>query len=66
MKYLKDIRLILAVSIIIIVIITETGKSIRINQLKKVEKSKIEAMGNYEKMSKTDYLKIIDSVKYSD
>ncbi|WP_299095540.1 hypothetical protein [Winogradskyella sp.] len=57
MKSQKDIIVIIAITIIIIVVIMEIGKSIRISQLKKIDESKIESMGQYEEKSKNDYLK---------
>lgn len=39
-------------AIIIIVIIKEIGRSYRIKQFKKINNSKIESIGNYEKNSK--------------
>ena len=58
MKYLKDTRIILGLLFIVALIILEIGKSIRINQLKEVEESKIESIGNYEEKSKNEYLKV--------
>ena len=57
MKFIQDTRVIVAISIIAIVLILEIGKSIRINQLKKIEDKKIESMSQYEEKSKNDYLK---------
>jgi hypothetical protein len=48
MKFIQDTRVIIAFSIIVIVIILEIGKSIRINQLKKDEDTKIESMSKNE------------------
>ncbi|MEL0455389.1 hypothetical protein WJN01_04040 [Flavobacteriaceae bacterium SZ-1-7] len=62
MKYLKDTRVIIAILIVFSLIIKEIGKSVRINQLKEIEKSKIESMGEYEKNSKTEYLKTFESI----
>lgn len=53
----------LIIGCIIIVIIWEIGKSVRINQLREVNDSKIESIGDYEKKSKIEYIKILDSVK---
>ena len=36
----------------------EVGKSFRISQLKEINESSIRSMGEYEKNSKTDYLKV--------
>lgn len=66
MKYLKDTRIILGLLFIVALIILEIGKSIRIDQLKEVEESKIESIGNYEEKSKNEYLKVIDSDKTID
>lgn len=40
---------------IMFLIVREIAKSIRIEQLKRVDKAKIEAIGNYEKKSKIKY-----------
>ena len=57
MKFLKDSRIIIAITILANVIIIEVGKSVRINQFKKIDESKIESMSKYEEKSKSDYLK---------
>ncbi|MEW4922179.1 hypothetical protein [Algibacter sp. 2305UL17-15] len=63
MKYIQDTRVILAALVLVIVIIKEVGKSIRINQLKNIEKTRIESMGQYEKNSKDGYLKVFETNK---
>ena len=47
----------MVVLILLIVLVIEIFKSIRIEQLKKIEENTIESIGNYEKKSKNDYLK---------
>ena len=66
MKYFKDTRVIIVILIVVIVIITEIGKSLRINQLRVIEKSKIESIGEYEKNSKIEYLKVFERKKDSE
>ena len=57
MNFIKNTKVIIAISFIVVVIILEIGKSIRINQLKRIEVTKIESMSKYEEKSKNDYLK---------
>jgi multidrug efflux pump subunit AcrB len=57
MKFIKDSRVILAILILLIVIVIEMFKSIRIEQLKKSDQKKIESIGQYEENSKNNYLK---------
>jgi hypothetical protein len=47
--------IVLGIRIIVIAIIKEVGKSKRISQFKKMDSSKIESIGNYEKKSKSKY-----------
>ncbi|GAA4968320.1 hypothetical protein [Algibacter aquimarinus] len=57
---MKKLKIIFAtlITILLIVITMEVGKSFRISQLKEINESSIRSMGEYEKNSKTDYLKV--------
>lgn len=59
MKYL-DTRIVISILFLLRLIILEVGKSVRINQLKNIDKTQIESMGEYEKKSKADYLKVLN------
>jgi hypothetical protein len=52
MEFISDCRLSILALIVAIVLIREISKSYRINQFKKLDNSKIESIGNYEKKSK--------------
>ncbi len=52
MEFIENLWQFSWLAIIIIVIIREIGRSYRIKQLKKINNSKIESIGNYEKNSK--------------
>ncbi len=52
MEYFEEIKW----TIIILFIIGEVSKSIRIQQLKKVDKNKIDAISGYEKKSKPKHI----------
>ncbi|WP_425076326.1 hypothetical protein [Psychroserpens sp. S379A] len=56
MKFLKDTRNIIGLIILLGVIIKELGKSIRIEQFKNFNDSKIESIGKYEKDSNKNTL----------
>lgn len=45
MRYLKDTRIIIAISFTFGLIILEIGKSVRINQLKSIDKLIIQSFG---------------------
>ncbi|WP_323787545.1 hypothetical protein [Psychroserpens sp.] len=53
MEYIKEIGSLAAIAWVMVTLIKEIGKSIRITQFKKMKKSKIELTGNYEKKSKS-------------
>ena len=52
MEYFEEIKW----AFIILFVISQMAKSIRIFQLKKIDKDKIEAIGNYEKKSKIKHI----------
>jgi hypothetical protein len=55
---LKNTYMYIGLLIVSLVVILEIGKSIRIHQLNEL---KIDAIGSYEKNSKIEYLKVLDS-----
>lgn len=59
MKKINDTRIIIGVLIIVIVLIQEFGKSVRIQQLKTFDDSTIESIGKYEKDSKIECIKVL-------